>query len=272
MSKLPASQVVLLEGVGLHSGRAVRVMLHASEGPVVVRAGGQEAKVGALTAISTQWATTVEAHGGAFRIRMVEHAFAALAGLGVRSGIALEVEGAEMPLLDGGAAAWCAALDQLRPPASPPRLRVARPGIIDVGASRYEFSPGPRVDVRVRFETDDVRLAGDACWAGDPDDFRARIAPARTFALAHDLAEIERLGLARHVDPAAVVVVTPHAIHCQGAFEADEPARHKLLDLVGDLYLYGGPPRGSVTARRPGHTATFHAVARAIREGILADS
>jgi UDP-3-O-[3-hydroxymyristoyl] N-acetylglucosamine deacetylase len=53
-------------------------------------------------------------------------------------------------------------------------------------------------------------------------------------------------------------------------FLADEPARHKLLDLVGDLYLYGGPPRGRVRATRPGHGATHEAMRRALAEGLVA--
>lgn len=272
MRELPASSAVVLEGPGLHSGRPARVTLRASAGPLVVRAGGHEAEVRALTVVSTQWATTVAAPGGAFRLQTVEHAFAALGGLGLRTDLAIEVEGPEMPLLDGGAAAWCAALEELRRPARRPRLRVAHEGTVAVGSSRYDFSPGGGVDVRVRFETDDPRLAPDARWTGDPDDFRLRIAPARTFALARDLAEIDRMGHARHADPAAVVVITPDAIQCGRPFEADEPARHKLLDLVGDLYLHGGPPRGVVAATRPGHTATLHAVTRAIAEGILVAS
>jgi UDP-3-O-acyl-N-acetylglucosamine deacetylase len=139
-----------------------------------------------------------------------------------------------------------------------------------VGASRYEFEPGEGVSLRVAFETDDARLARAASWDGDVHDFRARIAPARTFALARDLATIERLGLARHADPASVVLVMPDAIHCRGPFVPDEPARHKLLDLIGDLYLYGGPPRGTLSARRPGHGPTHEALGKARRDGILA--
>jgi UDP-3-O-[3-hydroxymyristoyl] N-acetylglucosamine deacetylase len=239
---------------------------------VLVRAGGREAEVRGLTVVSTQWATTVEAHAGALRVATVEHAFGALAGLGVRMGLSIEVDGDEMPLLDGAAAAWCEAFGRFGLPAEPPRLRVARRGIVEVGASQYVFAPGESIEVRVQFETGDPRLLPDARWCGDASDFVSRIAPARTFALARDLPEIARLGLARHVDLRAVVVVTPDAVHCDGSFEADEPARHKLLDLVGDLYVHGGPPLGVVDARRPGHTATALAVARALREGILVDA
>jgi UDP-3-O-[3-hydroxymyristoyl] N-acetylglucosamine deacetylase len=218
-------------------------------------------------------ATTVEAHGGAMRVGTVEHAFAALAGLGIYEGVALAVAGPELPLLDGGAAAWCDALGRLGPSRTrAPRLRVARPAVIDVGRSSYSFAPalGDAIHIEVQVELDDARVEPAARWSGDAGDFRARIAPARTFATTQDLVELMRRGLARHVAPTSVILLAPDAIHCAGRpFARDEPARHKLLDLLGDAYLHGGPPLGHLRAVRPGHAANAQALARARREGVL---
>jgi UDP-3-O-[3-hydroxymyristoyl] N-acetylglucosamine deacetylase len=261
---------VIVEGVGLHGGAPARVTLRARPGPVALVVGGVEAPIDQLEVVSTARATTVQARGVAVRVGTVEHAFAALAALGVGDGVALAVEGPEMPLLDGGAVAWCGALARLGAPRGGPRLRVARAAVLDVGPSRYELSPADHVDVQVRLEIDDARIATDARWLGDPDDFVARIAPARTFAMAHEIEELLRRGLARHVDPACVVVIAPGAIHHAGRpFEADEPARHKLLDLLGDVYLYGGPALGRIRAVRPGHAANARAFRRAVEEGIF---
>jgi len=228
-----------------------------------------------LVVASTERATTVEASSpcaGTVRIATVEHAFAALAGLGVYEGVAIAVDGPEMPLLDGGAAAWCDAIERLHPPrAAAPRLAVAREGVVRVGSSRYAFAPGDGVEVAVRVELDDGRLRPDARWAGDAEDFRTRVAPARTFARLRDVEELARRGLARHVDPACVVVIAPDRVHsADRPFAPDEPARHKLLDLVGDCYLFGGPPRGRLHAVRPGHSANVRALAEAMRRGLLA--
>lgn len=144
---------------------------------------------------------------------------------------------------------------------------------MEVGASRYEWSPGDRVTVEVRVELDGldgVCFEPEARWDGNAADFWTRIAPARTFALARDVDVLLRAGLARHVDAASVVVLGPGVVHCAGRpFSADEPARHKLLDLIGDLYLHGGPPRGRVRAVRPGHAANQRALSRARDEGIV---
>jgi UDP-3-O-[3-hydroxymyristoyl] N-acetylglucosamine deacetylase len=264
---------VTVEGVGLHTGAASRVMLRIAAGPVMLQAGGLGARIDELIVASTVRATTVEAHRGALRVGMVEHLFAALAGLGIRGGVSLSVEGPELPLLDGGAAAWCAALDRLRLAASRPRLRVVREAVTEVGSSRYEWSPRDGVEVEVRLELDGHdagRLRPEARWGGDVADFRTRIATARTFSLVRDVDELLSAGLARHVDPESVVLLAPQAVYSAGRpFTSDEPARHKLLDLLGDMYFYGGPPLGRVRAVRPGHAANHTALARARAEGIV---
>jgi UDP-3-O-[3-hydroxymyristoyl] N-acetylglucosamine deacetylase len=183
------------------------------------------------------------------------------------------VEGPELPLLDGGALAWCEAIARLALQATLPLLRVTRAATYEVGPSRYELAPArgdAGIDVSVHVELDS-RFDQRARWLGDPVDFVTRIAPARTFALAHEVEELARRGLARHADPASVVVLAPDAVLSSGRpFAPDEPARHKLLDLIGDLYLRGGPPVGSFHAVRPGHASNERAIRRALEDGVLA--
>jgi UDP-3-O-[3-hydroxymyristoyl] N-acetylglucosamine deacetylase len=267
---------VRVEGVGLHTGKRSRVILRPSGGPARLRAGPVEVPIDELEVVATARATTVASRAGKgagdLRVGTVEHAFAALAGLGLYDGVTLEVEGSEFPLLDGCASAWCAALARLDVSPGGRRLRVTRAAAYDIGPSRYELAPsGGATDVTVRVDFGDRRIAPHATWNGDAVDFVARIAPARTFALARELDELARRGLARHVDPACVVVITPDAIlHAGRPFTPDEPARHKLLDLIGDLYLHGGPPVGRLFASRPGHAANARAIGRAIEDGVLA--
>jgi UDP-3-O-[3-hydroxymyristoyl] N-acetylglucosamine deacetylase len=260
---------VVVEGRGLHTGAWARVSLRARPGPVRLSVAGVEARVDEFSVVGTDRATTVEARGGRFRVATVEHLLGALGGLGIREGVTLEVDGPELPLLDGGAAKWCERLASLGLAGAPPRLRVARNATLHVGESRYEFGVAERVDVQVCFETVDPRVASESRWLGDPVDFRERIAPARTFAFAADIDSFADRGLARGVDPAAVILLAPDAVHCVAPYSPDEPARHKLLDLVGDSYLWGGPPRGRLLAVRPGHAANAQAFRRASAEGIL---
>jgi UDP-3-O-[3-hydroxymyristoyl] N-acetylglucosamine deacetylase len=109
-----------------------------------------------------------------------------------------------------------------------------------------------------------------ATWDGDAAAFMARIAPARTFGWAHELDALRAVGRASAVDLASVLVFDERGpiSGCRPP-EPDEPARHKLLDLVGDLTLHGGPPLGIIDAFAPGHTATHAVVVRALSLGVL---
>jgi UDP-3-O-[3-hydroxymyristoyl] N-acetylglucosamine deacetylase len=265
----PIPRELIVDGIGLHTGSPVRVTLRARRGPVSLSIGGLEASVDRFAVVDTARATTIAALDGRIRVATVEHAFAALAGLGIRAGVVLVVDGEELPLLDGGAAEWCKALEALRLPPSVPLSRVARAGVVEVGASYYEFRPADRVEVEARLELDHPDVTPEARWTGDASDFRARIAPARTFVLASDVEDLARRGLARHVDPRSVVVLSHDSVHCVGPYVPDEPVRHKLLDLLGDAYLHGGPPLGRTRAVRPGHAANRTAFTRAWADGIL---
>jgi UDP-3-O-[3-hydroxymyristoyl] N-acetylglucosamine deacetylase len=259
------TEVSAIAGQGLHTGAPGSVRFARHDGPVSVRANGVEIAIADLRVVDTARSTTVANASGSVRIATVEHVFAALGGLGLHADIAVVVEGREAPLADGGARAYAAALRSLGGRASPSPLRVVRDGVIEIGATRYalrrnEAGHDDDVELEVAIDFDDARIATSARWCGDADDFFTRIAPARTFGFEHEVPELLARGLATHVSPESVIVVGKERILSSGApFTADEPVRHKLLDLIGDLYLYGGPPRGRVRATRPGH-----AVRRAI--------
>jgi UDP-3-O-[3-hydroxymyristoyl] N-acetylglucosamine deacetylase len=264
--------VSAIAGCGLHTGTAGSVRFVLREGPVVVHAGGIDVALGDLHVVDTSRSTTVANASGSVRIATVEHVFAALGGLGIHAGVAVIIEGREPPLADGAARAYADALRALGPAlrSSPPPLRVARAGVVEIGASRYELACADAVDLEVVIDFDDERIAPSACWTGDAEDFRARIATARTFGFEHEVGDLLARGLASHVTPESVVVIgKDHVLAAGAAFTSDEPARHKLLDLIGDLYLYGGPPRGRLRATRPGHAATHEVMHRALAEGLV---
>lgn len=266
----------MIAGRGLHRGLSAEVRFVARPGPVTLRVGAIEVPLTELAAVAEpgRRSTSVESADGRLRVDSVEHLFAALGAAGVREGIRIEVTGDELPLADGGAAAYFDALTRLSLPAAPPDLVVARDAAFTSGGSRYVFEVAKArssVAVEVTVDFDDARLAREASWNGDPGDFRRRIAPARTFVFARDLEAIAAAGLGAHATPSSVVVLGEDVVFATGAsFSADEPARHKLLDLVGDLYAHGGPPAGGVRALRPGHAVTHEVMRRALREGVVA--
>lgn len=264
--------MTVLRGRGLHGGEAASVRLLREPGAVRFRRGRVEARIAELQLDGSRRSTVAATRDGRFRVATVEHLFAALGAFAVRDGVVIEIDGPEIPLLDGGARAFVDALRELGVARSPAPLRIVRSGTVDVGASRYELRVPERDETVVEVAVDfgDARLAPQARWEGDAEDFYDRIAPARTFGFEHELGELAHRGLASHVDPSSVVVIGAERVLSAGpAFTGDEPARHKLLDLVGDLYANGGPCVGTVRATRPGHAATHEAIARAHRDGLV---
>jgi len=264
-----------LSGHGLHGGAPATVRFVREPGAVRLRRGSAEARIAELVLDGGGRSTTATTRDRRLRVHTVEHVFAALGALSIRDGVVIDVDGPEMPLVDGGARAFVDALSGLGCGPSPPTLRIVRAGTIDIGESRYELQP-PQPDdandirVEVDHDFDDDRLERHARWRGDIGDFRDRIATARTFGFEHELGDLMARGLARHVAPESVVVVARGGILSAGRpFRADEPARHKLLDLVGDLYAHGGPCQGSIRATRPGHAATHEAMRRGLADGLL---
>lgn len=262
---------MLLRGLALHLGVPTSVRLSAAPGPITLAQRRGAAPLEALSVVRTDRGVTVASDADRVRLDLVEHLFAAVGGLGLGSGLRITTDDDELPLLDGGARAYAEALRALTIPASPRGLVVTRAATFRRGASVYELSPAEatRVEVEVAFRP--PVGAGAAAWDGDVDDFVERIAPARTFGWVDEYEALRAAGRAAGVDLASVLVFDGEGVlpGCRPA-EPAEPARHKLLDLIGDLALHGGPPRGLVRASLPGHTITHAIIAEALAAGVLA--
>jgi UDP-3-O-[3-hydroxymyristoyl] N-acetylglucosamine deacetylase len=268
-----STEKVRLCGIGLHTGQPSEVHLARSDGPVVFRTVLGDAKVDELRIVRMDHGVRVCCERIGLDVDTVEHFLAALGGLSIRSGVIVEVRGPEMPLLDGGALAFATALAGLSLPRETPAMRVVRSGVVRDGATSYELSPGDEVVLQVEVHFEAARIGRQtASWQGSAEAFVADIAWARTFGFRRDRDALLRAGRARAVDPRSVMVLDDDGtVEPPGAAaRPDEFARHKLLDLVGDLYLFGGPPLGTVQATRPGHGATGRAITEAIARGIVA--
>ena len=239
------------------------------DGPLVIAQRGAEARLDELRPVRTDRGVTVATSDGRVRVDLIEHLLAAVGGLGVSGGLHVAVDADELPLLDGGALRFAEALAGLDLPRGR-SLRVAREAVIEHERSVYRFAPGPSPELRVTIEFPPPVSRQRADWDGEAATFIARIAPARTFGWVHELEALRAVGRASAVDLGAVLVFDEHGpIPGCPPPRPDEPARHKLLDLVGDLTLYGGPPLGMVDAIAPGHTATHAVLARALSLGVL---
>jgi UDP-3-O-[3-hydroxymyristoyl] N-acetylglucosamine deacetylase len=177
-------------------------------------------------------------------IGTVEHLMSAFAGAGVTDG-EVELSYPELPALDGSAAGY---VFRTQPPG---RGRGRGAGRGARGRGRCAQRPAGQREVDLHLPARPGRTF--TCLL--PRDYRAEVAPARTFAIADQVPAMAARGLGRGLDETSVVLLRPDGGLTAPRFP-DEPARHKLLDLVGDLYL-AGIPVGllDVTAAGAGHTA-----------------
>lgn len=260
---------IVFHGTGLHTGAQCAVGLRRRSGGLAFVQDGHSAALDELSVVRADRGVQVRSDSG-LEVDLVEHLLAAMAGLSIRRGLEVELTGPEVPLLDGGALEISRALGALDPPRDPPGLRVAQAGDIHVDGTRYVFEPGDAVEIEV-----DVEFRGvgpeSARWSGDANEFLLEIAPARTFGYSDEADQLRETGRAGYVDPRAVIVLEPDG----SVAPPGEPpgpaelARHKLLDLLGDLYLFGGPPLGRLRASRPGHARNQRAMRQALEYGLL---
>ena len=273
----PTSRVV--SGPGLHGGKMADVELRVSDSlDVTISVGDEHAALPGCAVTDAFRSTTVAV--GSTPLRTVEHLAAALFGLGISRGLSIQVRGEELPLLDGGASAWVAALREvIDAPASPlvrsggtsAHARIVRAATLGDGDASYVFTPAPDTRLSVRVYLGDARYDREAVWDGTGAAFERDVAPARTFSREEDVMELVARGVAAWVPRESVIVLCkdrPALFHGR-PFADDEPARHKLLDLIGDVYVGCGILRGHLHAERPGHARTHAILTRALAEGVI---
>ncbi|MFO0661159.1 MAG: UDP-3-O-acyl-N-acetylglucosamine deacetylase [Polyangiaceae bacterium] len=262
---------MLLKGRALHSGATASIALTTIDARSCLAAEGVSAALGSLEVVRTDLGVCVSLSSQGPKIDLVEHVAAALGGLWMLDGVRIEVEGPEPPLLDGGARELSHALLSMGVTPSESRMSVTRAWSFAKGDSVYELLPAHETTIDVTIEFAHAAIGRQSArWSGDRDEFVREIAPARTFGFLKDAEKLRAAGRAAFVDTASVVVLDERG-PIEGELQwANEPARHKLLDLIGDITLRGGPFRGVVRALRPGHTATHAMIDAAVREGAIA--
>ncbi|HEY2756302.1 MAG TPA: UDP-3-O-acyl-N-acetylglucosamine deacetylase [Pseudolabrys sp.] len=267
---------VAVSGVGVHSGKPVTLTLSPGDddsGIVFQRVNSDgsiereiRADVRAVTA--TEFATVLGDAKGPL-CSTAEHLLAALRGLNVDN-VVVEIDGPEVPIMDGSAAAFVEALDQagLTARALPRRyIEVIKPVRVSGKDGAFgelrPYSHGFRVEAEIEF---DHPLIGKQALALDiePVSFRREIARARTFGFMKDVAKLWNAGYALGASfDNTLVVSEDRVLNSDGLRYPDEFVRHKVLDAVGDLALAGLPLLAAYRTVRGGHKLN-HAVLSAL--------
>lgn len=248
---------VSFEGLGLHSGVPVKATIHGESDGIWFRLGAERWEARPHNVSDTSRCTRL---GG---VSTIEHIMSALAGLEITDA-EIEVTAPELPALDGSALGYVTALREagfaalgqreIRDPFArvffqelPIRIAIAKGS----GHWRYSYEVPGRWPGLQTFDCEDIVVA-----------FPDQIASARTFALAEEIPMVLAAGLGKGLNIDRALIVGLDCYENDPRFP-DEPARHKLLDLLGDLYLAGLPARFlDVSAERSGHRTNVEAAAR----------
>jgi UDP-3-O-[3-hydroxymyristoyl] N-acetylglucosamine deacetylase len=258
-------------GIGVHSGLPVSLTIGPAPidaGFIFVRAGSdREVQATADSVISTEFATVLGDGDGPL-VSTAEHILAALRGMGIDNAV-IEIDGPEVPIMDGSAAPFVTAIDRagILTQSAPRRfIQVLKRVQVLMGEASGELRPhasGFRAEVEIDF-ANPVIGRQDFTLDLTPENFRREICRARTFGCMNDVARLWSAGFALGASfENSVVFDDERLLNSEGLRYADECARHKVLDVVGDLALAGLPLLGAYRSVRGGHRLN-HAVLTAL--------
>ncbi len=256
-----------IEGIGLHKGRPAGVTFLPAEGPTGIRFISPLFKE-PLPARLDKVAGTIRGTNlsdGINTIYTVEHLLSAAAGLGIDD-LDIELRGEEPPAADGSALPFATALLKagMREKPEQERRILDLSGRLEMtkGGTRYLAQPAKTgVFFKLTYGHDHPLVGQQTIeFALTPEEYLVRVAPARTFGFSHEIEALKASGLALGGSLDNAIVIAEKEILAKGGLRfVDEFARHKLLDLIGDLALAGLALKNVyIEAERPGHAGNVN--------------
>lgn len=265
------AESLVLAGQGLHSGFKTGVILHPApaDSGIVFSSVADQSEIPARLENVTETGYNTTLSGGGHSIRTVEHLMSALHGLGVTNLLVKTDD--EVPALDGSALEFCRHLRAagiVEQDAEIEPIAVAKPIQIGEGSEFIRIEPARRLAIDYTLEypapigRQQVHFELDS-----PADYVREIAPARTFGFVREFRKLAEMGLASGGRLDNLILVDDEKVVNTALRFPDEFARHKALDLIGDLYLLGRPIVGHIVASKTGHSdnlALLRAIAAAL--------
>ena len=252
-----------ISGIALHSGMRVTVRVHPGEentGIVFRRVdlpGAPEVRAIASNVVEVQRGTTIAS--GEARVYTVEHIMSALHAMHVDNCV-VEMDGMEPPICDGGSLPFLDMLCEagIAEQSAPAKyFTPAAPVAVVQGSAKVVIIPDPeklRITCVTSFRGCPFDPQLQEFEFGDAEKYRAEVAPARTFVDYGDLKMLLSVGLCKGGSLDAAAIIHDGAIICKDKLRfTNEIVRHKILDIIGDLYLIGRRVTGTVVAVKSGH-------------------
>ena len=253
----------IIAGVGVHTGRRVRLAVRpapSGAGIVFVRTDVTDCDnripVSGEAVVDARLNTMI-ANGDDVRLSTIEHLMAAFSALGVSNAV-VEVDGPELPILDGSALDFVQLLDRggFRPQPTPQRyIEILETVHVVEGDKHAALMPCDRFEMRFEIDFPSKAIGNQVIdFVVDEPTFRKEIMACRTFGFAHEVEALRQAGLARGGSLENAVVIDGDDILNPGGLRMErEFVRHKALDAIGDLYVLGAPLLGRYEGYKAGH-------------------
>ncbi|CAN7407624.1 UDP-3-O-acyl-N-acetylglucosamine deacetylase [Brevundimonas sp. LjRoot202] len=253
----------IIAGVGVHTGDRVRLAVRPAPvgtGIVFVRTDIKDRDnripVSGEAVVDARLNTMIENAAGV-RLSTIEHLMAAFAALGVSNAV-VEVDGPELPILDGSALQFVQLLDRagFRRQEAPVRyIEILEPIRVQDGDKTAALLPCDRYEMRFEIDFASAAIGNQVVdFVVDEQTFRDEIMAARTFGFAHEVEALRKAGLARGGSLENAVVIDGDQILNPGGLRMErEFVKHKALDAIGDLYVLGAPLLGRYEGVKAGH-------------------
>lgn len=270
-SQCTLARSVVAAGQGLHTGLKTGVILHPAppgSGIVFSSVAGETRIVARLENVTdTGYNTTLTADGRS--VRTVEHLMSALHGMGVTN-LLIKTDD-EVPALDGSALEFCrqiaeAGIEEQDAAVEP--VRITRPIAVGNNGESIRIEPADHLIIDYTLEyPQPIGRQTVHFELTSSDAYMSQIAPARTFGFVREFHKLAEMGLASGGRLDNLILIDDEKVVNTTLRFPDEFARHKVLDMVGDLYLLGRSILGHVTARKTGHSDNL-ALLRAIEAAL----
>ncbi len=269
MARTTLGRDARVEGTALHAGTPTTVTCRPAPpgtGLVFQRAGRVGVRARPTAVGATERRTGLGSGDDA--VYTVEHLMAAASALGIDDMI-VEVEGTELPILDGSFRPWYDALYSagvVKQPGEPVSYVVRQPFEFKEGGASYRVEPADSFQLSVSVEWDHPAIGHQSgTWPVDGETFAREIAGARTFGFQHEAEALRERGFALGGDHDNVIVLSDQGVVGNTLRWPDEFVRHKAGDVIGDLGLMGGQLKAHVHAHRPSHQGNVALAQRLLR-------
>lgn len=268
---------IVVSGRGVHSGKAARMYLRPAPADFGLRfrrsdlPGRPEILARVENVTHTKLATSLGVNGA--HVNTVEHILSALIGMGIDNAI-IELDGPEVPIFDGSAGPFVRRIRDVGTALLPVEKHVwvpLRPVRVQDGDKWIAIEPADRLSIDYTLHYEHPVIGQQRyVYEHHPRRYEVEISHARTFALVSDLEAMHASGFALGgaLDN-AVAVDDTGVLNADGLRYSDEFVRHKILDIIGDLALIGGPILGKIRANKSGHTLNRQFVRALLAAGLV---